>query len=242
MGKLLTHTLRIPDNAADCFGRCRPGALLNICQETGNMHSIEIGYANDDLPEGFSWVLVKAFLRLERPLKRQEEITVSTWYRGSAGAQVYRDYDVYANGVRAGEVITSWIMFDLIRQRPVRPDIAKETDLIYTPPEPKTVIPSKPERPGETHEAGTRPVRYSDLDMNGHMNNIVYLDVVCDTLRLEEHAGVFLKSAEIHYVGQTLPGQTLELETGDLSDGRHYVSGAVSGKRSFEALAELGGL
>jgi hypothetical protein len=36
-----------------------------------------------------------------------------------------------------------------------------------------------------------------------------------------------------------MPGQTLALETGELPDGRLCVSGAVDGKHTFHALAEL---
>ncbi|MCL2002787.1 MAG: thioesterase [Oscillospiraceae bacterium] len=241
MGYVFKHTHTIPDNDSDLFGVCRPGALQSIMQEAGNMHSAQIGYARDDLGDGIVWVLVKAFLRLNRPVTRKEEITVSTWHRGNLGAQFYRDYDVHAGDEHVGEAVTSWVMFDLNRQRPVRPGAAAAEELFYTPPNPKTLVIGKPQRPETVLDAGTRPIRYSDLDMNGHVNNIKYMDILCDTLRLEERAGVFLKSAEIHYVGQTLPGQMLALETGTLPGGRLYVSGAVSGKRTFEAIAELGG-
>ncbi|MDR0293183.1 MAG: hypothetical protein LBH95_03410 [Oscillospiraceae bacterium] len=243
MGGAFSHTLTIPDNASDCFGFCMPGALQGFMQEVGNMHSERIGYARDDLPQSVCWVLVKAFLRLERPVARREEITVTTWYRGSIGAQVYRDYDVHSGGRRIGEAVTAWVTFDLEKQRILRPGIASATELVYTPPEPKTLVLGKPGRPETVRAAGTRPVRYSDLDMNGHMNNVKYLDAICDVLRLEERAGFFLRSAEIHYTGQTLPGQTLTLETGEFPDGRHYVSGTDgSGKRTFEAVVELRGL
>ena len=241
MGSAYSHTLVIPDNASDCFGYIKPGVLQDVMQEAGNRQSAELGLTRDDLPGAVVWVLLKAFLLLERPIKRQEEITVTTWYRGKAGAQVYRDYDVHAGGEHIGEAVTAWVMFDLDRQRPVRPDIPGEAELIHTPPEPKTMVLGKPERPETTVAAGLRPVRYSDLDMNGHMNNIKYMDVLCDTLKLEDREGFYLKSAMIHYVGQTLPGQTLALETGELPGGRHYLSGAAaSGKLTFEAAAELG--
>jgi acyl-ACP thioesterase len=100
----------------------------------------------------------------------------------------------------------------------------------------------KPERPEAVISCGLRPVRYSDLDMNGHMNNIKYMDILCDALKLEERKGFFLKSAALHYVGQTMPGQTLALETGELPNGHIYISGSAEGKRTFEASAEPGAL
>jgi acyl-ACP thioesterase len=242
MGTPFTQTFTIPDNASDLFGFCKPGSLQGMMQETGNMHSALLGLSRDDLPGPVVWVLVKAFLRLERPVLRQEEITVTTWYRGSSGAQVYRDYDVHAGGGYIGEAVTAWVQFDLDKQRPIRPKIEKEAELIYTPPRPKTRVFGKPERPEKFFECGLRPVRYSDVDMNGHMNNIKYMDILCDTLKLEERTGFFLKSAALHYVGQTMPGRTLALETGELPDGRFYISGSADGKRTFEASAELGAL
>ena len=240
MSNLFTRTFTIPDNASDLYGFCKPGALQDMMQECGNMHSQQLKLSRDDLPGSTVWVLLKAFLRLNRPVLRAEEVTVSTWYRGSAGAQVYRDYDVHIGGEQVGEAMTAWVMFDLGKQFPVRPKISNEAELIYTPPQPKTLVLGKPERPAETFECGTRPVRYSDLDMNGHMNNIKYMEIVCDTLKLEEREGVFLKSAALHYAAQTMPGQTLVLKTGELDGGRVYVSGTADGRLTFEAAVEMG--
>lgn len=217
-----------------------PGALQDILQETGNMHSVLIGFSRDQLPGATSWVLVKTFLHLERPVKRQEEITVTTWYRGNSGVQVYRDYDIHAGGEWVGEAVTAWVLFDLEQQRLLRPDIINDPSLIYTPQEPKTLILNKITPPKTVQSAGTRPARYSDLDMNGHMNNVKYLDIVTDTLRLEEKPDCFLRSVNIQYSSQTLPGQILSLETGKYPDGRIYVSGKDgAGERKFSALAEL---
>lgn len=240
MPNIFTHTFTIPDNSSDLFGFCRPGALQDMMQECGNMHSLELGLARDDLPGPVVWVLLKAFLRLNRPVSRREEVTVTTWYRGSAGAQVYRDYDLHTGGEHIGEAMTAWVQFDLDKQRPIRPKMEKEAEFIYTPPRPKTLVLGKPELPETAAPCGERPVRYSDLDMNGHMNNVKYMDILCDTLKLEEQKGFFLKSAELHYTGQTMPGQILELKKGELPGGRFYVSGAAGGKYTFHAIAELG--
>ena len=242
MSNIFTRTVTIPDNSSDIFGRCKPGALQDIMQETGNMHSEVLGLARDDLPGSVVWVLAKALLRLSRPVERGDELTVSTWYRGNVGALVYRDNDMHMGGEHIAEAVTAWVMFDLERQRPIRPDIAEAAKLVYTPPTPKTILLGKAERPARVCGAGTRPVWYSDLDMNGHMNNIKYMDILCDAIKLEEHPKAFLKSANLHYTGQTMPGQSITLEKGGLPDGRIYISGAADGKRVFEAAAELGAL
>ena len=56
-----------------------------------------------------------------------------------------------------------------------------------------------------------RTVRYSDIDINGHLNNVKYLDFIMDSFSLEEHRSLNVKSIEISYSNESLPGDTITI-------------------------------
>ena len=79
-------------------------------------------------------------------------------------------------------------------------------------------------------------MRYSDTDINGHVNNIRYADFACDTLdmdRLEQDR--FLSQMQIGYLAECRPGDLLTLETGEQEDGVYVRGTDQEGKPRFEA-------
>jgi len=56
-----------------------------------------------------------------------------------------------------------------------------------------------------------RAVRYSDIDLNRHVNNARYADWFCDCFPMEHHRDWHLKEVLIHYDRELVPGETAEL-------------------------------
>ena len=67
------------------------------------------------------------------------------------------------------------------------PDNVKEKQLklIHTPKNRKKIY--------------TKTVRYSDLDINGHMNNTKYADVLVDALSVDELKDRFISEMQLNY-------------------------------------------
>ena len=84
-------------------------------------------------------------------------------------------------------------------------------------------------------------MRYSDTDINGHVNNTRYADFVCDALRLEGlPRSRFLSELQIGYTAESRAGDVLTLEVGE-QGGQHFVKGVdEAGKTHFEAAAKFG--
>ena len=59
-----------------------------------------------------------------------------------------------------------------------------------------------------------REMRYSDTDINGHINNIRYADFACDALHLERYGeGRFVRSFQLDYITECMAGETLSIDT-----------------------------
>ena len=87
--------------------------------------------------------------------------------------------------------------------------------------------------------AGEWTVRYSQCDLNGHLNNAFYLDLVCDALPLEVMRKGPVTFASINYHREIPMGETAEVFYAPSADG-WYVVGKHNGQTSFECYLEVG--
>ena len=152
MNETLTRQFFVDSRDTDLHGLCRPSALLGMLQQMATEHAAYIGLARDDLLEKYNcvWLLARTWFRLDKPIYHDQQLTITTWTRGATGAVSYRDFDIFANGERIGEAVTSWVLADidnrsLLRMHKipevvnvVRPETVK-TKKLSRPPMPKDV-------------------------------------------------------------------------------------------------------
>ena len=89
--------------------------------------------------------------------------------------------------------------------------------------------------------AETRSMRapvYSELDINGHVNNARYADWLCDALGLETMRAYRVRTMRLSYAAEIRPGQEMELHL--TRDGLAYhLTGTHEGKTHFEIGGDL---
>lgn len=217
----------ISSRDVDANGFCRPSALLGHLQEAATLAAEHGGFGRQRLLEechGF-WMLARMWYRLDRPLRWDESITVHTWHRGGRGALMYRDYDIYVGDEPAGEGVSGWVLADLESRKLLRLSHIRALDDTGGGALCKSKTLGKVVLPGELTLSERRRMRYSDADINGHVNNTRYADFACDTLELEKlPRGQFLSSMQLHYAAECRMGEELALLTGE-RDGVHFVRG-----------------
>lgn len=236
-GLYYDHVVMIDSRDVDGNGYCRPSALLGHLQEAATLAAETGGFGRDRLMEicnGF-WMLVRLWYRLERPLRWGERVTIRTWHRGGKSALSYRDFDLRCGEEYVGEAVSCWVLADresrkLIRLRDIA--ILEETtggELCKD----KTL--SKLRMPKEMEELERRIMRYSDTDINGHVNNTRYADFACDALGMEHmDGGEFLASMQLGYTAECRAGEELTLLSA-VDGGEHFIKGVdAQGMPRFE--------
>ncbi len=232
------HTIRLSGMDADGHGICKASALLNHLQVTAALAAEDGGFSREQLVEryGAFWMLARSWFRLDRPLRWEDEITIRTWHRGGKGALMYRDYDIYVGGQRVGESVSGWVLASLEGHKIMRLSAIKELAGTDGGVLCKNKTLTKLRSPKALQEVERRPMRYSDTDINGHVNNTRYADFACDALDMETlEQGRFLSTMQIGYLAECRPGDMLSIQTGEQADG-YYVCGLDrEGKSRFEA-------
>ena len=80
---------------------------------------------------------------------------------------------------------------------------------------PKVAEPDSPETVSQRH------VRYSHLDVNGHLNNVQYLDFVLDSFPADFRKEHDLVQLDMNFLNEALIGDRIEIRT-QCGDG-HYL-------------------
>lgn len=239
MAQSYRHTTRIDSRDVDGRGQCRASALMGHMQEAATQAAETGGFGRELLMQrhnGF-WMLTRMWYRLERPLYWGEQLTIHTWHRGGKGAVSYRDYDLYVGEELVGEGVSGWVLADAETHRLIRLSAVTEMAETYGGDLCKTRTLNKIKTPAELEKVEYRIMRYSDTDINGHVNNTRYADFACDGLRMDKLSGErYLAEMQIGYLMECRAGETLDILSGSYEDGRVYICGNdEDGKGRFEA-------
>lgn len=238
MGQSYKYTTMIDSRDVDGRGQCRASALMGHMQEAATQAAEHGGFGREIIMgrhNGF-WMLTRMWYRLERPLRWNEQLTVHTWHRGVKGAVSYRDYDLYIGEERVGEGVSAWVLADADTHRLIRLSGVTEMAETHGGDLRKTMTLSKLRAPADLSAVEQRMMRYSDIDINGHVNNTRYADFACDGVGMDKLSeNRFLSEVQIGYLGECRSGEILDILSGDAEDGKIYICGRdAEGKVRFE--------
>lgn len=216
-----SETLRVRASEVGPDGLARPTALGDWLQEAAGNHATALGWAVDQLGDrGLTWVLSRLHVRVARLPRWRDEVCVSTWPAGAARAYALREFRVSAaDGGELAVGTSGWLLVNLESRRPVRPpegihEMARHTPgrLLDDPFE------KLPELAAAGHERAF-DVRFADLDLNRHVNNVVVIGWALEALPHEVLAGRRLAELEIEFRAESLLGDRVVAQTQLAGDG-----------------------
>ena len=217
----------------DCRGTARPGALCELMQDTATAHAEALGISAPEI--GALWVLSRLRAHFDRPFHADEVLTLTTWCAGLKGATWLRGFQFYIGDEPVGEALSAWVVIDPVSRHLLRPS-AVPASAHYPVFVPGTLVPPGKLRlpAGELHH--THTVRYSDLDVNRHLNNAKIVDLITDALDLQARPGLFVQSLQVNYTAESVAGDELALYVGE-AEGVYSVRGVGADSERFEAAA-----
>ena len=182
-------------------------SLLRYFQEAAFEHANNLGVGYNVLQEqNIFWVLSSMWLEIENSLPGfDEQITVKTWPRGVNKLYALRDFQLFHKDKQVAKATSQWLLVDVKSKRIVRPE--RFTDGI--PFSEKRVFnddfsPVEPIKEKKITEE--RQVRYSDLDINRHVNNIRYVEWILDTVN-EHFDSININCLKIHYLSEFIENE-----------------------------------
>ena len=237
MSKTFSKDYTITCYEADANKLMRPTAMLDLMQEAAGINATTLGFGYDEMMNSnTAWVLSRINVKFINTPKWREEVNLKTWHKGMSKLFYLRDFilsDKEDNPMVLAT--TSWLIIDMNTRRLVRnSDLALNDtamDAIATPAD-KVVIPVDV----EPELVRKHPVTWSEIDTNGHVNNVKYAAWAIDAVKPEDIKEKPLKELLINYDAEVMPGDVVKISRvrQETEEGIvYYITGKVADKQNF---------
>ena len=193
--------------------------ILYYVQEVAGKHFDLIALDYDQLAErGMIWAIIRQRVQISRIPTRGETIRVETWPMPNTRVAFPRSVIAYdAEGQEVFRSISLWVLMDVKTRAmvlPAKSGLSVPGTVRGNELAPPSALPSK-----VMANHRTRPVCFTDLDRNGHMNNTRYMDWIDDLLPSAFHKNHIVKEFTVCYLSETREGQNLDLHWDFVEDG-----------------------
>jgi acyl-ACP thioesterase len=169
---------RIRSYEVDCRNRLSILSMFSFMQEAASRHAAALGVSiHQLLAENYTWLLSRLKIKIAASPGWDDRIEVNTWPSGTQQLFALRDFKMNgADGQTIAAAISAWLVIDLQKRRPVR--IAPFVERLK-PIEGSHILNGRldklPALNDPAHEKSF-VVRYSDLDINQHANNVKFVE------------------------------------------------------------------
>lgn len=222
-------------------GNLKNESILRILESIAGYHSDSLGFGYCDISKNkIGWVLLDWKVEVLKRPSYPEELTVTTWGRKMIKCYTYRDYEVRdKKGELCVRATSKWTLIDLEKGKLAR--LTEEIVNRYQPEEVCAFENDEIERlkePEQYENAIDYKVRKNEIDNNGHVHNIYYLNMAYEALPEKIFFQQELNNMRITYKRQIKFGQTVECRY-TYEQGKHIVTIVQKEDSSVHAIVEL---
>ena len=198
-----------------------PSQVLRFMQETAMRNMRGRGPSYEALfDEKKAFILSNIRVEMYNPIYAYQDIVAKTWACPSRGYSFMRSYSVESNGEIMAEAYSTWALVSTEEKK-----LYKVGDIdisAYDMDEPVELQnPLRIRIPNEVPLSlvGEYTVRYTDTDLNGHMNNSYYPDMLLNCMPSPER--VIVKSFAISFINDIRKGDEVKIYMAK-TDGKYY--------------------
>jgi len=198
---------------SDQRGRAKLPSLCNYFQNSAWEHFNSIDMQRGPfLKDTEMWLMSRMEIEFARFPVWDEEIEVVTWSRGIDRMLAYRDFTMTGKNeeeIAAGT--TTWVVIDTVDGKIQRlGELSKKWPSL---PDKFAIGRSASKIEALKEPAYGQPftVKYSDLDVNMHVNNVKYIEWALDSYPLEIADKMQIKKLQVNFEGETKFGEELSV-------------------------------
>ena len=228
MEKIETYRFAVEPFHVDFTGRLFLGVLGNHLLNAAGRHSHNRGWGIDQLNQNhYTWVLSRLCIELDEMPAQYEHVEVETWVESVMKLFTERNFLIRNadDGRIYGYARSIWAMIDTETRHPADLIALQDGDIL------RYVLTAE-EKPCPIDKHGrirvhddvpkrTIPTYYSDVDINGHINSVKYIEHILNLFprtQFEQHR---IRRFEIAYKTESYMGDALTLFCEEADDEHH---------------------
>lgn len=231
-------TITVSQHECDLNSKMTAAAVLRQVQQISTDHCTQLGFTEEVYRKNSAaFFLAKISVEFYEDIFVGDEITLLT-YPSKAVRAFYPRYTkiIDKNGKILASVDARWILVDPFSRKIYRKppenlilDFGSDEVPSHDISIPKIQNPSL---------LGNVPVSYSRIDVNRHLNNTQYADIICDFLPLNFVCDYSLKKMVIYYHKEAKLGENISLFSQQIQNS-FIVQGKIDEAISFDAFVSF---
>lgn len=193
--------------------------LLNVAGTHADRRGFGIAGLNK---EGHTWVLSRLALELTEYPKTDDKVVFETWVEGLMRTFTLRNFAIKKeDGTPIGYARTVWAMIDTTTRKPQNlVGIGLEQYLVkYDCPIERAGKIVEP----DGFQESSFTVKYSDVDINQHLNSAKYVEHIVDVFSLHEFSKRDIRRFEIEFIDECFFGETIKVHKTVISETEFVV-------------------
>lgn len=211
----------------DFNGKLTLGVLGNHLLNCAGLHAMDRGFGMSSInEENYTWVLSRLAIEMDDMPDQYADFTIQTWVENVYRLFTDRNFAILnKDGVKIGYARSIWAMINMKTRKPgdllqmhagnIMNYICEGVDCPI-------------EKPGrikvDTKEASeTLTAKYNDIDINGHVNSIRYIEHILDLFPIEYYQTMRVRRFEIAYVAESYYGDELKFYKEEIGGGEFSV-------------------
>ena len=221
----------------DLFGGIRPTAVLRYMQEAANLQLYTTGFSYKDMfDSGKAFILSRINASIYTDLHPHETVRAETWLYDCHGFVFNRLYKLYRGDDLVAEAASVWGLIG-VKDKKIHRVTEIDTSVHACDETVDIDIPRRTiRRDAEYALCGERAVGYADCDMNGHMNNTVYADMLFSFVpEVRRGQNCRAVSLNISYLNEAPFGCELKVYTAEVDGIRCFRTVRDDGQVNAEA-------
>lgn len=192
-----------------------PNRVVTICaicdqlQDIAARHADALGFGLFDLEKiDHAWILARLHVMLERLPHFGQSLTITTWPSGNGHLVANRDFIINDQNGVIGHATTSWVTLNLLTKRPARPDNVLNKRFIPNRKRALTFPCRAVTRLKKGEHQTSLTARRSDMDVNGHVNNVNYIRFCLEAVPEQWESTHQCIGLDIQFRTESFPGDS----------------------------------
>lgn len=218
MATISSYPFTVLPESVDFTLRASISSIISYMLNVAGTDAHRKGFGVDVLQgHSFTWVLSRLAVEINTQPRQYDDIEVDTWVNDFNRLSSTRNFRMRLGDTVIAAGVSQWCMLNMETRQAVDMTLLKDVYERAMVAEPSPIAAPARLRDITPTASISRPVVYSDIDFNRHVNTLRYIDLIFDTLPIElieNNRGMRL---DINFIAEALYGETLTI--GSTSEG-----------------------
>lgn len=232
MAEISTYNYRITPQDVDFTLRASAASIISYMLNVAGTDADLKGFGVHSLQNhSYTWVLSRLGVEITAQPEQYESIELDTWVNEFNRLSSTRNFRMHQGDRLFAAGVSQWCMLNMESRQVVDMSLLKDTyeRAMVDAPSP-TSAPARL-RPTVPTTTTSRPVVYSDIDFNRHVNTLRYVDMVFDAIPLELIESNNGMRIDFNFIAEARHGETLII--GSCNEGNTFQFEISSGDKTL---------